>query len=447
MTNSFISSLDQFNQGYKSKKEKLNTLVNALEEELVRIAINYRKLEEERVSINQRVYHSRQAINAIEHESQEEILDLVFKEFNTFQGFIAAYLENNLSIREDVQQQLEGLMTQDPLLENDLAEYHRFIEKSVTVINSLPSFYQKNFEEALRLQTLRLKKCLELEEKLKTLPDHSESVVPVIFTFDVENSQLFMGLPAAIRTETQDVEFSLKMDMLENSFIQLLALLAQDPDWTLLDIERTEWAGFRSLTTLVEYSGQNLIREAIQEYMQHRLIETWPFKGLTPLPEIAELDWDTWLSGRSRAGAVLDLKSVFPDIEVSAAPEKEIQSLEPAFYFFTKKDVSSWEKALHVVEGSNWTTSARRLRTMVMRLISHGRVGENSIYINDVIGGLPNEHLLSIERQLPSLVNAGIIKQEELDGKYVISLNPDHLADIQDLINRDITAFWIPLVA
>ena len=357
---------------------------------------------------------------------------------------MATYLEQNLGVREELQQKLEGILAQDPTLERDLIEYHSFHEKADVALQSIPSYYRGLFERAIQQQVLRLKAALDLEEKLNLLPNRSDEIVPVIFTIDKDHSQMFWALPAAIRIEEQDNDFSQRMDGLENAFIQCLSLLAHDPDWTLLDIERVVWAGFRSLTTLVEYSGKIPIRDAVQEFLAQRFIETWPFNGLIPNPQVAELAWDTWLLGQPRSGAVLNLKAVFPE-ETLLLTEPMPQPVETVLRFFNEKDITAWERPLRVTENSNWTVSARRLRTLLVRLASQGRVGKDGISSEYVMSGLSKEHLASFENLVPVLIENGVLRQEAIEGNTVFSLNPDHLEDVQDLINRDMTPFWVPL--
>lgn len=449
MTDGFLSRLDQVQQNYQSQKERLDASIKASEEELVNIASTLRKLEQQSIEVGRRKYQALEAGRGLTNDRQEETLELVFSEFNTFQRFMAAYLEQNFGVREELQRQLEGLLAQDPLLEDDLAEYHAFLEKAELAYQSLPAFYRKTFEQAIQLQAQRLKRCLDLEAKLQSIPSGSDGIVPVVMTFDQSHSQMFWALPAASQTEGQDGTFSQRMDGLENAFIQFLTLLAKDPDWTLLDIERDVWAGFRSLTTLVEYTGPTSIREAVQEYLAQRLTETWPFKNLTPIPEIAELDWDTWQLGQTRSGALLDLKAVQPVVEEPAVTmEPTAVSEEPAYApLFTQKDIIAWERPLRVAEDSAWTVSARRLRTLLMRLASQGRIGKDGVYPEQILGGLPKDHAVSFEKLFPVLIETGVLREETNNGNSTLSLNPERLADVQDLITRDVTPFWVPLVA
>lgn len=449
MTDGFLSQLDQVKQNYQRQQAHLEATVKASEAEVVEINATIRKLESQRDEANKRIYQTRLGEKGLKNDQQEEVLDLVFREFNTFQRFIAAYLEENFGVREELQRQLDGLLAQDPSLEHDLSNYHAFLEKQELAYQSLPAFYRKSFQQAVQLQVQRLKRCLDLETKLQAIPSGSKGIVPVVMTFDQRNSQMFWALPAATQTEGQDDTFSQRMDGLENAFIQFLTLLARDPDWTLLDIERGIWAGFRSLTTLVEYTGRIPVRDAVQEYLDRRLIETWPFKNLMPVPEIAELDWDSWQLGQNRFGALLDLKAAKPVVTEEPVVEVEpvVISTEPVFLpLFTQKDVVSWDRPLRVSEESAWTVSARRLRTLMMRLASQGRIGKDAIYLEQITRGLPKEHAMSFEKLLPTLIETGILCQDSFNGSTTYTLNPDRLADVQDLIIRDITQVWAPLV-
>lgn len=448
MTDGFLSHLSQLKENYQSQQENLDAIVSSSEKELEQISSAFRELENQRLEANQRIYQTRQVINRFKIEQQEEMLDLIFTEFNAFQHFMATYLEQNLEVREELQRQLEGLLIQDPMLEQALTEYHAFHTKAEIAFQSIPPFYRKTFEQAIQKQTLRLKPCLDLEEKLKILPDRSDITVPIVLSVDKVHSQMFLAIPAAHPTENQDGRFSQRMDGLENAFLQFLSLLAKDLDWTLLEIERDSWAGFRSLTTLIEYTGQIPFRDAIQEYLDQRFIETWPFKNLTPNPQIAELDWETWKIGQSRSGAILDLIAVNPETETVVSPvEKAQQPVETVSRLFSEKDITAWERPLRVVEDSSWTVPARRLRTLMMRFAAQGRIGKEGLSPEQVLNGLSKEHVTSFEKLFPFLIESGVFHQEEGNGKSFYSLNPDHLADVQDLINRDITPFWAPIVA
>jgi hypothetical protein len=83
----------------------------------------------------------------------------------------------------------------------------------------------------------------------------------------------------------------------------------------------------------------------------------------------------------------------------------------------------------------------------MVHFAAQGRIGKDGLLPEQVLNGLSKEHVTSFEKLFPFLIESGVFHQEEANGKRLYSLNPDHLADIQDLINRDITPFWAPIVA
>ena len=96
-------------------------------------------------------------------------------------------------------------------------------------------------------------------------------------------------------------------------------------------------------------------------------------------------------------------------------------------------------------EDSAWTVSARRLRTLFMRLASQGRIGKDGICPEQILSGLPKEHAASFEKLFPALIETGVLRQEAANESYALSLNPERLDDVQDLITRDVTPFWMPV--
>ena len=158
------------------------------------------------------------------------------------------------------------------------------------------------------------------------------------------------------------------------------------------------------------------------------------FKNLTPIPEIAELEWETWLIGQSLLGAELDLKAIIPIEETIEASEAVILIGKAETRLFSEKDIVAWGRPLRVAEDSPWTLSARRVRTLVMRLASQGRVGKNGISLDQIISGLPREYATHLEKLFPILIETGIFHQEAVDGGFTYCLNPERLIDVQDLI-------------
>ncbi len=115
---------------------------------------------------------------------------------------------------------------------------------------------------------------------------------------------------------------------------------------------------------------------------------------------------------------------------------------------FNNQDIKVWERPLGSKRDSKRTFTARRIRTLVLRLATKGYIGRDGIDELTILSGLKGSHLASFQTALPRLREIGILqaenKTEENFGK--LYLNPQHLKDIQDLINRAITPIWEPIV-
>jgi DNA helicase-2/ATP-dependent DNA helicase PcrA len=113
---------------------------------------------------------------------------------------------------------------------------------------------------------------------------------------------------------------------------------------------------------------------------------------------------------------------------------------------FKTQDIKGWERPLGAKRDNKRTFTARRLRTLVIRLATKGYIGKEGIDDQTILSGLTGTHLASFQTALPQLREIGILQTEGEENLGRLFLNPQHLNDVQDLINRDITPIWEPIV-
>ena len=78
MADSFLSHMDQIRQDYNNQKNLLNGIIQTSETELVQIASTVRKLEEQRIDANRRIYQANEALKGQKFDQQEETLNFNF---------------------------------------------------------------------------------------------------------------------------------------------------------------------------------------------------------------------------------------------------------------------------------------------------------------------------------------------------------------------------------
>jgi hypothetical protein len=419
-------------QGHKYEEQS-----QALESELDRIRKEIHRLEVDQKKANQQLYHIRRAMHSLDNEMHEALLQQMIIYLKTAQQQLAIAISQLLDVRKDLHQKRLAILAADPNLEKNLKDYREFESSRDKAMQSTPAYYRNVLAEAHEKMRQHLRPLLEIEDQLARLPAHYAVYLPFLLAVDDKQTQLFLALPVLAGDENRQDAGIQRMNAVENAILQTIAQLASHQDWTILDIERSQWAGFRVLTTLFEFSGNNSIEQSCLETMLMHLAECWPFQGIDPEPQITRIDWNLWQLGQERTGLLLVLPEREPEFVREPTQSFHISGL------FTVRDITSWERTLRVVEGSAWTVQARRLRTMLIRLIVQGFVGTACVPAEQLFIGLPQPHSGALRSALQGLIKAGILLEGPSEqGQKMVSINPELLPDIQDLINRDVSAIW-----
>jgi len=409
----------------------------ALKSEISCIEIEIRRLETEQKNSEQKLYQLRQEMSCLDDEQSEALLQEIINHTQIHQENLATVIDHTLDIREELQQQRHTLLAADPILENDLEDFLRFDSEHQKALDAAPAYYRQILTDAHKKMRQRVLPLLEIETKLAKLPLDQQIPLSILLAVDEIQGQLFLTLPILAR---QDVG-NRRTNAVENTVMRTLASLSAQQSWILSDIERYQWAGFRVLTTLFDYSGSESIDHSIREFLKIYILESWPFQGLIPDIQVTQLDWDLWQLRQELTGTLV----VIPKIEEE--PSDELIAHPDMIGLFTEPDLVSWERPLRVSEDSSWTKQGRRLRTLLIRMISQGRIGRDGLPEDDFVIGLPETHASALRRALPELVKTGImVAKESEQSTKKLSVNPELLAETQDLINREVSPIWETLV-
>jgi hypothetical protein len=189
-------------------------------------------------------------------------------------------------------------------------------------------------------------------------------------------------------------------DMLARAVLNALVDLARAPDWIIEKTARTAFAGHFALQIEAVYKGRHPLAESVAKFVQQQLSLNLLFQKANPALHVTEIPWLLWQSTLT-----LEETEVAP-IEPSPESEEEIAGTPADFShrLFTKRDLQAW--SAKVAAGSEWTMSARRLRTLLLRMISYGYVGIEGIESEQIWSGLPDAHSQPLRALLPGLVEA-----------------------------------------
>lgn len=116
--------------------------------------------------------------------------------------------------------------------------------------------------------------------------------------------------------------------------------------------------------------------------------------------------------------------------------------------WYTREDIRAWERPLRTAADSRWSEQGRRLRTLMLRMLSNGAIGESSILQHQLWYGVPEPHKEWLQLGVDQLLEHSFLlhHHQTLNGDLFVALNPTRLRDVQALIKREVTPAWEELV-
>jgi hypothetical protein len=116
---------------------------------------------------------------------------------------------------------------------------------------------------------------------------------------------------------------------------------------------------------------------------------------------------------------------------------------EQSHGWYRDSDVTAWERSVR--GASQWTPQMRRLRTTLLRMVARGHVGAARAVPHELLWrALPESHGPALRDDLQRLLVAGLLLagEAEDDRGAPLAINPAMLAEVENLVNRDVTPFW-----
>lgn len=431
-----VSRLQSLRSRYVDQFAHLQDEAKSLEGEIQRMSMSLRELEIQRELASQKFYQVQNLLQGLANAENEETLELILASFLSCQQELKDALGVNFDNRLELQNKIQILLDRNPNLELALQEYNQFNANFSTVLANVPAYYREKLIASHDKLREKLSDILELRSQLEKYFSPVFLNLPIVQTINHSDGQVYWALPSPYAVNENDELFVLRMNALENAFLRSMAILAGDSETILPDFDRCRWAGYRGITTLCEENDNRALAQFVQEHLVQSLTELWPFPDRPIQFDVISVDWGLWVAGQEKVPAL-------EPINLGGADED--LKFKTANLLFHERDVLSWDRPLRGGEDSAWTVTARRLRTLFIRLIAQGRIGGMGLPTDAFLSGLPVVHREAVDKILQTLLDKGVLvtKSAELELYFV---NPDFLADIQDLINRDVTPLWAPIV-
>jgi 5-methylcytosine-specific restriction endonuclease McrA len=334
------------------------------------------------------------------------------------------------------------LLEKDPELKTILQDYRQLDAELPEILGRLPPSYHapllaehKQFQE-------RLAPYLALLDQAQQQSCSHPITLEVVLSHNPEAGEMRWAFPCredpALPEEIDDALYDVT-----GAVIYAITRFKTQPDWFFDEAEQDEWAGYEALVTAGEHTGEQNLADVAQTLLQATLAEMSLFRDTALTVRVTEVPQAVWELGQAWQEAETTPTAAPPEVEAVGLALVEVTG-----GWYRDADIETWERPLNVASDSLWNVQARRLRTLLIRMVAKGKVGAQAIPEDLLWQHLPPPHGDQLACGVKHLVDEGLLLQKTpADGNgHQVTLNPEMLPEVQSLINYDVTPFWAGLI-
>lgn len=342
--------------------------------------------------------------------------------------------------RTELQQQRKALLESDQDLEAALEDYRSFEEQFGGQLDDVPASYREALQERHAELRRQLEPYFELTAELEGLQYDERIRIYLTVASHPDEDEICWVLPLPADAAAFPPEHAIAMGSVGEILVNALWEFSKQDDWYFVALDTESWAGYLAVHALVEYEGEESIADVTQQLLSEKLRNEDVFKGVTIELQAAEIPYTVWVEGYKE-----DAESDEPSTDEGAVVEETRFREGAAQGWYSDEDIVSWERPLNVAEGSLWNEQARRLRTMLIRMIAKGKTGGQTVAPTQLWQPLPESHAENLRRGVEQLLDNQVLIGSQVEANEV-AVNPEMLTEVQNLIGYDVTPFWQDIV-
>ena len=358
-------------------------------------------------------------------------------------------------------------------LADDWNAYQVFEQTKDTILSSLPAFHKEQLIQSHHLLRQRLQKVIDMEVALRDAPSPPMVTLDVFVYRDSQGDDITFVLPIRMDNSHEPDEYTIRWNEIGQAFNAALFMLGKSSEWTIIEPELHTWSDYTALVALHEYRGDGPVLEALEAALNQGLNQQ-PLNMSIPLavalhslpPELwrahHQMPWSVdpeATSADSEAEAPSDheftpeinaVTQVIENSELHALDGAKAGIRDPGVGWYTDDDIKAWLSPLRNAKQSKWSRPARQVRTLLVRMIARGHIGDQRIPALQLWTSLPATQAAQMRKSVEILLDHDLLitastSPEDLATRE-IALNPARLDEAQNLINRTITPFWETLL-
>lgn len=342
---------------------------------------------------------------------------------------------------ESANRQIADLFRSDADLQKALSDYQIF-EQHRHEIAGLPLPHQQAALDVQKRLQARIAPYLKLLAQHNELRRERQITLQVIVARKPVDNLIHWAVPLLRDKDRLPQDLREIFTQLLDTLLDLLIGLSREQDWTFDKIEVGEWSGYGCLRATAEYCGDGSLLDAIEQFLQQGLKRFPLFQEEVVSVRVAEMSWRAWQLGEQvieHGGMTALPATVQPQQMLHVAQHHD---------WYSDEDLKSWNRPLKTAGDSLWNVQGRRLRTLLMRMIAKGKIGHATVTSEDLWTSLPEPHLQSMQDGIARLIEKDVfISGEDTSGESrSVGVNPALLVEIQNLITREVTDFWVDII-
>lgn len=414
------TELESSQAAVQSQLEALKVVLQSLTDA---IAENREKLHEQ-----QSLRYRRECALAIESLAQD------------VEGILAA--ETYWLQLSQLHEKRQRLLDAEPELEENVRDFRSFDGVPDSFLHTLPVFHRQMLIEAQERLRAQVAPYLEVQHQLQSLRHDAPIRLQLLVVRDAQQSQISWILPRPVVLPSD--HSCVFLDRLATAVEDAVLSVGTIDQFTLDDVETIEWGGFTGLATTGQFLGEELPEAEIAALVANHLTAALGIASDLLDIQIAEMDLAAWAAGTQTIQTVAEEAAPEPP-----RPDETVSAMADLSQgWYRREDIIAWQRPVKVAADSLWSEQARRLRTMLMRMLAKGAVGTAGASGDLLWKHAPEPHRRHLSDGISRLVETGVLVETVNNGRDERSLavNPAMMVEVQNLINRDVTAFWAGIV-
>ncbi len=333
--------------------------------------------------------------------------------------------------------QHRALIQNDPDLEQALQDYLAF-EEDRPALDALPVRHRQALLDAQAALHDRVASYQSLLEAASRLWKKRPLILKIAVVRDLDRARIYwlLALTEGLRNLPKGLSDDLRP--LVVTVVNGLKDIGEQGGWACGKMLMRGWAGFTEVMAEDVRIGEGDLAELTQRLVRARLNDLPLCVGEAIEAQVAECSYAAWRLGHEQPDSAQSGDAARFLAESISLAERVDETEE----WYTDEDVRHWNRPFTGTLNVHWNAHARRLRTLLTRLIDRGFVAARATPMEPLWKTLPAPDDEEMRIGIEQLIAKRLLLEQADGSQRRVSINPELIAEAHNLIRREVSRFW-----